>query len=56
MQIILDSTPYPEGGGQVGDRGVLRTPNAIVDVHDTQAVGGAIVHRARSPRRVSFGR
>ena len=48
VQLILDTTPfYPEGGGQVGDRGSIRLANAIVDVLDTQVSGGAILHRSR---------
>ena len=47
-EIILDTTPfYPEGGGQVGDHGNLRTPSGVFLVEDTQASGGAIVHRGR---------
>ena len=45
-EVVLDITPfYPEGGGQMGDRGTLAAPNARFDVRDTQAAGGAIVHR-----------
>ena len=45
-EIILDATPfYPEGGGQMGDRGNIRTPSGVFTVEDTQAAGGAIVHR-----------
>jgi alanyl-tRNA synthetase len=47
-EVILTSTPfYPEGGGQVGDRGNIRTPSGVMVVEDTQATGGAIVHRGR---------
>src|SRR5262245_26145309 len=47
--IVLDRTPfYPEGGGQIGDRGVLRDPasgHALFTVEDTQRpVGGMIIH------------
>ena len=44
--VFLDRTPfYAEGGGQVGDRGTIRTPTGVVRVHDTQRVGDhAIVH------------
>ncbi|MCA9831066.1 MAG: alanine--tRNA ligase [Dehalococcoidia bacterium] len=47
-EIVLDQTPfYPEGGGQVGDHGQLRTATGIFEVEDTQATGGAIIHRGR---------
>ncbi len=46
--LILDRTPfYPEGGGQVGDRGLLRADDAVVDVEDTQARDGIVLHRVR---------
>ncbi|MDE2091702.1 MAG: alanine--tRNA ligase [Gammaproteobacteria bacterium] len=39
--VILDQTPfYAESGGQVGDRGVLRTSKAEFKVGDTQKRGG----------------
>ncbi|HKS90381.1 MAG TPA: alanine--tRNA ligase, partial [Tepidiformaceae bacterium] len=45
-ELILSITPfYPEGGGQVGDRGNIATPSGVFRVEDTQASGGAIVHR-----------
>ncbi len=46
VQVLLDLTPfYPEGGGQVGDRGVLKGPNGEVAIEDTTKVGdGLIVH------------
>ncbi|HML98610.1 MAG TPA: alanine--tRNA ligase [Tepidiformaceae bacterium] len=47
-ELILTTTPfYPEGGGQVGDHGNIRTPSGVFIVEDTQAAGGAIVHRGR---------
>jgi alanyl-tRNA synthetase len=47
-EVILDTTPfYPEGGGQMGDRGNILTPSGVFMVEDTQASGGAIVHRGR---------
>jgi alanyl-tRNA synthetase len=47
-EVILTTTPfYPEGGGQVGDHGNIRTPSGVFAVEDTQAAGGAIVHRGR---------
>ena len=47
VEIVLASTCfYPEGGGQVGDRGVIAGPNGQVQVDDTQSpVAGLIVHR-----------
>lgn len=46
--LILSTTPfYPEGGGQAGDRGNIRTPSGVFMVEDTQASGGAIVHRGQ---------
>ena len=48
VDVVLDRTPfYPEGGGQIGDRGVIRSDGAQADVIDTQAVGAAVLHRAR---------
>ncbi|MBU6470714.1 MAG: alanine--tRNA ligase, partial [Gammaproteobacteria bacterium] len=39
--VVLDRTPfYAESGGQVGDRGVLRTASAEFKVEDTQKRGG----------------
>ena len=39
--VILDNTPfYAESGGQVGDKGLLRSKNAEFTVEDTQKRGG----------------
>ncbi|MCY0877760.1 MAG: alanine--tRNA ligase [Firmicutes bacterium] len=35
---------YPEGGGQVGDQGLMETATGRAQVWDTQKVGGAIWH------------
>ncbi|QCR37071.1 alanine--tRNA ligase [Nissabacter sp. SGAir0207] len=44
--IVLDETPfYAESGGQVGDKGQLRTAAAEFDVIDTQKYGQAIGHQ-----------
>jgi len=44
-QVLLDRTSfYAEKGGQIGDRGVLRSENAFFEVADTQYVGEAIAH------------
>jgi alanyl-tRNA synthetase len=49
VEVVLARTPfYAEGGGQVGDRGVLTTPTGRLEVLDTQqAIEGLTVHRAR---------
>ena len=47
-EIVLDRTPfYAEGGGQIGDRGLLTLGGETVfEVEDTQRpLGGLIVHR-----------
>ena len=47
VEIVLAETCfYAEGGGQVGDAGVIAGPNGRVQVEDTQSpVAGLIVHR-----------
>ena len=43
--VVLERTPfYPEGGGQVGDRGLLRGPGWCFEVSDTRSSARAIVH------------
>src|SRR5512141_2139701 len=58
-EIVLDQTPfYAEGGGQVGDHGVLRSESGevIFTVTDTQRpVPGMIVHRGLLHGRVAVG-
>ncbi|MCY7804335.1 alanine--tRNA ligase [Bacillus spizizenii] len=46
VQIILDETPfYAESGGQIGDKGYLRSEQAIVRIKDVQkAPNGQHVH------------
>jgi alanyl-tRNA synthetase len=44
-QVVLDRTSfYAEKGGQIGDRGVLRSESAYFEVADTQYAGEAIAH------------
>jgi alanyl-tRNA synthetase len=47
--LIVNRTPfYPEGGGQVGDRGYIRMPDGLFEVLDTQSDdNGHILHRGR---------
>ena len=49
VELFLAETPfYPEGGGQVGDRGEIVAPSGRVAVEDTQTVAERlIVHRGR---------
>jgi alanyl-tRNA synthetase len=59
-ELVLDRTPfYAEGGGQIGDQGVLRDPDTgevVFTVTDTQRpVGGLIVHRGTLHGRVRVG-
>ncbi|QDP00678.1 alanine--tRNA ligase [Thalassotalea sp. PS06] len=43
--VVLDNTPfYAESGGQVGDTGVISTPNAEFEVTDTVKLGNAFAH------------
>jgi alanyl-tRNA synthetase len=43
--VVLDRTPfYAESGGQVGDRGLLTTREAVFRVEDTRKEGAAHVH------------
>ena len=43
--VILPQTPfYAEGGGQVGDKGLITQGEAVFEVHDTQKQGAVFVH------------
>ena len=44
-QIVLNHTPfYPEGGGQVGDKGVLVSANESIEIIDTKKENNLILH------------
>ena len=48
FSLILDKTPfYGEGGGQVGDTGVIRTAHAEATVLDTKKTDGVYIHLCR---------
>ena len=54
-QLVFNLTPfYPEGGGQVGDKGYLEASNGdIVYVLDTKKENNLIVHQTKSiPRKL----
>ncbi len=58
-QIVLDESPfYAEGGGQIGDRGVLRDAHGevVFSVEDTQRpVAGLVVHLGKLHGEVALG-
>jgi len=56
-QIVLDNTPfYPEGGGQVGDKGTLVAANETIDIIDTKKENNLILHFAKQlPENVEAG-
>ncbi|BFM43884.1 alanine--tRNA ligase [Flavobacterium sp. CFS9] len=56
-QIVLDHTPfYPEGGGQVGDKGVLVSANETIEIIDTKKENNLILHFAKQlPENVEAG-
>jgi alanyl-tRNA synthetase len=48
-QLVFNVTPfYPEGGGQVGDNGVIESSNEIITIVDTKKENKLIVHFADS--------
>ncbi|HLP65592.1 alanine--tRNA ligase [Flavobacterium sp.] len=47
-QIVLDNTPfYPEGGGQIGDKGTLVSANETIEIIDTKKENNLILHFAK---------
>ena len=55
--LVLDTTCfYAESGGQVGDRGTIRTSSGTFQVNDTQKLGNAILHLGQvSEGEISVG-
>ncbi len=49
-QLVFNMTPfYPEGGGQVGDKGYLEVPNAdVVYILDTKKENNVIIHFSKN--------
>jgi alanyl-tRNA synthetase len=49
-QLVFDRTPfYPEGGGQVGDKGYLEVPNGdVVYILDTKKESNVIIHFSKN--------
>jgi len=46
VTVITDKTPfYGESGGQVGDRGVIETASAKLEVTDTKKANGIFLHK-----------
>ena len=56
-QIVLDNSPfYPEGGGQVGDKGTLVSANETIDIIDTKKENNLILHFAKQlPENLEAG-
>ncbi|MDI5949063.1 alanine--tRNA ligase [Flavobacterium yafengii] len=56
-QIVLDNTPfYPEGGGQVGDKGTFVSANETIEIIDTKKENNLILHFAKQlPENVNAG-
>lgn len=50
FQLVFNITPfYPEGGGQVGDKGFLETPNGdVIYITDTKKENNVIIHFSKN--------
>jgi alanyl-tRNA synthetase len=56
-RLVLEASPfYPEGGGQVGDTGWIRTPGGVFVVDDTRFdAAGHIIHFGHTEGEVMVG-
>ena len=55
-RLVLDGSPfYPEGGGQVGDVGVINTPGGSFQVTATQKAGAIVVHLGKAAGDLAVG-
>lgn len=56
LLVVLDHTPfYAESGGQVGDRGVMKSSRAQMVVSDTIKIGHAFAHKVALTGSLSVG-
>ena len=54
-QLVFNTTPfYPEGGGQVGDKGYLEVPNGdVIYILDTKKESNVIIHFVKNlPKKI----
>ncbi len=55
-RLVLDQSPfYPEGGGQVGDVGVISNQGGSFQVAATQKAGALVVHLGKATGKLSVG-
>ncbi len=46
IEVVLDKTVfYGESGGQVGDRGIIKTGNMTLDIFNTKKLGNIFIHK-----------